>query len=145
MTPRTEQTLKEIAYYFDLQIKYVTDLPDNVLGFLEPGSNPHYIVVNAHKPRSDQALTVAHELGHYVLHLDRPRRNVVPGYLDYPWKSERIGQITQKIKTVIKRLVTPEWEADMWAFSLLWQIGAVDDLIAITEIYPRKKTIFWVS
>lgn len=145
MTPRTEQMLKDSAAYLDLHIEYVAELPDNVCGFLEPGPDPRYVFINARKPHSDQAFTIAHELAHYVLHFDRPPRNIQPWYLNIQWKSERMSKFSQKINRSVRRGCGREFQADLWAFLLLWRIGAADDLIAIAEIYPKKRPLFWLT
>ena len=144
MTPRTEQILDVTAKYFDLQIEKV-DLPDNVPGFLQPGPDPRYIFVNAHKPRSDQALTIAHELGHYVMHLNRPPWNIIPWYLKIQWKSQRLSKFSQMVSRCVRRECGPELQADFWAFLFLWSIGAGDDVIAIAEIYPKKRPLIWFT
>jgi IrrE N-terminal-like domain len=145
MTPRTEKTLHLLASHFGLQIEYISDLPDNVSGFLQPGLNPRYIFVNANKPRCDQTLTIAHELAHYVIHFNRTAPNFIPWYLDYPWKSKDMIESSRETKEFLLQHFDLEWQADFWAFILLWQIGATDDLVAITELYPKKNWMFWYS
>jgi hypothetical protein len=145
MTLQTEEQLIALAGHFDLEIKYVNDLPDNVPGILQAGPDLGYIIVNARKSRSDHAFTIVHELAHYVMHLDRPPLCLVPRYLDRPWESKVMIQYTQETKDFIHRKFGPEWQADLWAFILLWQIKAFDDLIALPRIYPRFKWMLWYS
>ena len=145
MTLKTEQTLKKYSAHFDLEVRNLNDLPDNVAGFLEPGSDPRHIFVNGRKSPSDQAFTIAHEMGHYVMHLDRLPRYVTPWFLDYPWKSELMIEAVQMTKNFRQRILNPEREADAWAFVFLWQAGATDDLLTIHEMYPDKRWLMWYS
>ncbi|HTQ51006.1 MAG TPA: ImmA/IrrE family metallo-endopeptidase [Candidatus Acidoferrales bacterium] len=145
MTLQTEEQLIALAGHFDLEIKYVNDLPDNVPGILQAGAESGHIIVNARKSRSDQAFTIAHELAHYVMHLDRPPLYLVPRYLDHPWKPKFMTDSTQETKDFLHRKFGPEFQADLWAFILLWQIRAFHDLIAIPKLYPRLKWMLWYS
>jgi hypothetical protein len=145
MTPRTEQILNQFADYFGLQIEYVFDLPDNVAGLLQSGSNPRYIFVNARKSRSEQAFTIAHEMGHYVMHHDRQPWDILPWYLRIRWKSPLMSKVSRTLTRLVKMHYGPEFQADLWAYVILWHIGASDDLLAITEMYPQKSPLFWLS
>jgi len=139
MKPKIKQQLRGYLEYFDLRVKYVR-LPEKVSGFLQPGSDPRFIFLNEDKPHSDHVFTVAHELGHYVMHLARPARHKMPAYLDHPWESTVMREATQMTKSWVEPLLAPEGEADAWAFAFLLRIGAVDDLLTILELYPKK---FW--
>jgi hypothetical protein len=141
MTRAAKRELRECVRYFGLQVKYVRGLPDKVSGFLQPGSDPQYIFLNEGKSRSDHAFTIAHELGHYVMHLDRPLKNRTPEFLDYHGESEFFLETTQMTKEWVQRFFEPEGEADAWAFALLLRLGATDDLLTILELYPKK---FWM-
>ncbi len=143
MKRKTKQQLRGYLKYFDLRVKYV-HLPEKVSGFLQPGSDPRFIFLNQDKPHSDHVFTVAHELGHYVMHLNRPPRNQMPAYLDHPWESALMREATQMTKSWAEPLLAPEGEADAWAFALLLRIGAVDDLLTILELYPKKFGIFFL-
>jgi len=46
------------------------DLPDKVSGFVQVIAGKPHIVVNRAKPPQHRNYTIAHELGHHVLHLD---------------------------------------------------------------------------
>ncbi len=48
------------------------DLPQNISGFARVIAGKPCIVVNRAKPPQHQQYTVAHELGHHVLHVNRP-------------------------------------------------------------------------
>jgi len=141
MTPATKQRLRGYVSYFGLQIKYVS-LPEKVSGFLQEGPDPLYIFLNEKKPHSDHVFTIAHELGHYAMHLNRPFKSKMPGYLDYPWEWAIFRESTQMTKSWVQPLLDREGEADAWAFALLLRIGAVDDIFAILNLYPKKSWIF---
>ena len=145
MTPRTEQILKNAAAYFDLHIEYVNDLSDKVAGLLKSEPDLGYIVINVNKPRCDQVFTIAHEIGHYVIHVDRPPVDMVPWYLKIQWRSAWLCKRCRVLGRCVQRKFGREWQADFWAFVFLFHIGAVDDLIAIQEMYPQKRGLFWLS
>lgn len=145
MTPKTKQALDKLASYFYLQIEYASDLHDNVPGFLQPGPDPRYIVVNARKPACDQALTIAHELAHYVLHPEGKPARFLPRYLDPLRQFQPMEQWAQATERFTRQKFNIEWQADLWAFILLWQIGAVDELLDLIQLYPGKTRMFWYS
>lgn len=148
MKRTTEQALArlaETAGYFDLLIEYVADLPDNVPGFLQPGPDPRFILVNASKSPSEQAFTIAHEIGHYVMHANRPIPAFLPWYLNIRWQSPSLSKFSSRARRWIRRVFDAEWQADLWAFILLLQIGAADDVMAIIALYPKKTVMLWHS
>jgi Zn-dependent peptidase ImmA (M78 family) len=49
------------------EISYV-DLPEKISGFAEVIEGTHHIVVNRAKPPEHNKFTIAHEVGHHVLH-----------------------------------------------------------------------------
>ncbi len=144
MTPRTEQVLNQYAAYFDLKVEYV-DLPDNVSAFLQPGPDPRYIFVSSRKTRSDNAFSIAHELGHYVMHHERPPRDIRPRYLKIQWTSKLMSKLSRLLSRWVRRKFDAEWEADLWAFLFLFYIGATDDVFAFIESYPKKDFLFWCT
>jgi hypothetical protein len=145
MTPRTELILKALAEHHGLEIEHVDDLPDKVAGFLQSGSDPRYIFVNARKSPSEQVFTIAHELAHYIMHLDRKPWVIRPWYLKIKWKAPLAVRISRTLTRLVRIHYGPEFQADLWAYVILWQIGARDDLLAITEMYPKKNSLFWLS
>jgi len=145
MTVQTDPKLKQFTDYFDLQVEYSAELPDKVPGFLKIEPDSACIVVNARKPSCDHALTIAHEMAHYVMHQDSPRKLPMPWFLDYPWKVPFVREAAQEVKTYFLKTFDREWEANLWAFLLLWRIGAVEELQAITKMYPEMRWMFWYS
>jgi len=145
MTAETDPKLKRFTDYFGLQVEYSTELPDKVSGLIKINPDSACIVLNAHKPRCDHALTIGHEMAHYVMHQDGGRKLPLPWFLDYPWKAPFVREATQEVKTYYLKTFDCEWEANLWAFLLLWRIGAVEELLAITKMYPEMKWMFWYS
>ena len=145
MKPEAKRRLRESVSYFGLQVKYVGGLSDKVFGFLQPGPNPRFIIINERKSRVDHSFTIAHELAHYVMHFNRPARSLKSPYLDHPWKSRLMIEASQMTRNWYAPIFDPEWEANLWAFILLWRIGAGDDLFALTKTYPDKRRMLWYS
>jgi hypothetical protein len=145
MNIKSEKRLQSLVEHLSLKIEYLNDLPDNVPGFLQPGEDPRFIFVNARMSRSDQAFTITHELAHYVMHVGRPPCYYLPRYLNWLRRSERTKDIADTTERFMRRKFNIEWQADLWGFIMLWQIGAVDDLLALKEAYPEKRWMFWYS
>jgi len=143
MTRSTQQRLTAMAEYLGLHVAYVNDLPDHVTGALDPEARN--ILVNARKPPCDQALTLGHEMAHYIMHCGRPPRNFVPWYVNCSWKAKNYVKWSRLMRKFIRKNFNQEWEAELWAFILLWCIGARDDLFALIKLYPEKTTLFYVS
>jgi hypothetical protein len=144
MTRKTKQILRALAAYHELRIKYVSDLPDRVLGFLDPCKASRTIVVNANRSKSDHVFTILHEIAHHILHFERSHRTRPPWYLTRQWKSKRMARISKILQRVASRKITIEKQADAWAFCALLRIGATDDLQAILTQYPEKTPMFWL-
>jgi len=145
MTIHTDPKLKKFTDYLGLQIKYSTDLSDDVPGFLKFDSEPPYIVLNANKPRTDHALTIGHEIAHYVMHENRPRKFGLPWFVNYPWKWKWASQVAAEAKAYLLEKFDREWEADVWAFVFLLTIGAYGDLMAVFKMYPEKRWILFTA
>ncbi|MCF1505639.1 ImmA/IrrE family metallo-endopeptidase [Afifella sp. H1R] len=57
-----------LAYALGVPVHYAF-LPESISGMVEPRDGGRFeIVVNANHPRTRQRFTLAHELGHYMLH-----------------------------------------------------------------------------
>jgi Zn-dependent peptidase ImmA (M78 family) len=57
------------------------DLPANVSGFAQVIAGKQHIVVNRAKPLQHRNYTIAHELGHHVLHLDPSHGSELLGFM----------------------------------------------------------------
>ena len=71
MTRKTKLFSRLLAAHYCLRIKYVSDLPANVPGFLDPSKASRTIVLNASKSKSDHAFTIFYEIAHFILHAQR--------------------------------------------------------------------------
>jgi hypothetical protein len=145
MTPKTEARLKGFTGHFGLPVVYSTDLPDKVLGMLVPDGDSSTIVLNANRPALDHAFTIAHEIGHYIMHKDGKREFPLPLFLSRRWKWRPVRIIARKARAIMAEKVDKEWEADFWAFVMLWHIAAVPELKFVFECYPEKRMLLWLS
>jgi hypothetical protein len=123
----------------------VDDLPDKVAGFLQSGSDPRYIFVNARKSPSEQVFTIAHELAHYIMHLDRKPWVIRPWYLKIKWQAPLAVRISGRLERLVRLGFGREWQADLWALAFLWEIGATDDLLAFMDSHPEKSALCWTT
>lgn len=130
--------LSDIAAHYGLQIEYAADLPPAVHGCLPPGKDPRFILVNAAQPTFEQRFTIAHEIGHYLLHHNRPRREHSNWFLSRRWKARHLAVAHRYIRHCIFRTFTEEFEADLWAISLLIHIGDRPTLQSYLEHHPEK-------
>ncbi len=145
MTRKTKQFLRSLTDYCGLRIKYVSDLPSTVPGFLDPSKTSRTIVVNANKSKSDHAFTILHEIAHFILHYERSHRIRLPSYLTRHWKWRPMIRFSKLNKRIFSRKFNAERQADLWAFCTLLRIGATDDALAIVAQYPEKNSLLWQS
>ena len=145
MNPPPIRTIEDMAGYFGLQIEYRDDLPPDNAGFLDHNDEPQYIAVNSNLPHCEQAFTIAHELGHYVKHHNRPRRRYFPGVLDREYQSKRVAQVASHTHRFVYFKFNKEWEADLYAFLLLINLGVAKDLTAYLERHPKKTKLFCLA
>jgi hypothetical protein len=132
------RTVEDMPGYFGLQIEYRDDLPPDNAGFLDPSAEPQYIAINRNLPHCEQAFTIAHELGHYVNHHNRPPRRYFPAILDRQYKSKRIHYVVSHTSRFLHYKYGKEWQADLYAFVLLITIGAAKDLTEYLERHPAQ-------
>jgi hypothetical protein len=145
MTRKTKLFTRALVDHCRLRIKYVNDLPPNVSGFLDPSKASRTIVLNANKSKCDHVFTIFHEIAHYVLHFQRSHQMRLPWWLTRKWKSKPMIRFKKTTKLIAFRKFNEERQADLWAFCMLFQIGATDDILGIVDQYPEKTTIFWLS
>ncbi len=112
MTRKTKQLLRDFAGGHGLRIKYASGMSPKVSGFLDPSPASRTIVLNATKSKSDHAFTIAHEIGHYILHYRRSHRLHLPWYLTRQWKSRRMVRFSKLITRVFFRNFNYERQAD---------------------------------
>jgi len=145
MTPGTEAKLKGFADYFGLPLVYSSDLPDSVPGMLVPVGDSAAIVVNAKRPPLDHAFTIAHEIGHYIMHQNGKPKFPSPWFLNRQWKWKWARLIARKARVVRCEKYGTEWEADFWAFVMLWHLAALTELQFVFDTYPEKRSLYWLS
>ena len=121
-------TVFDMAKDLGLAIEYSHDLPLNVRGLLDQRQEPLFILVNANDPEFEQRFTIAHELGHYFIHHNRPRRKHLSFLLDREWESHHMREICRYTRAQLAEIFSVEWEADLWGLGLLIQIGDVRTL-----------------
>jgi hypothetical protein len=138
-------TIEDMPGYFGLQIEYRDDLPANNAGYLDPAEEPQYIAVNRNLPHCEHAFTVAHELGHYVLHVGRKPRNFLPGYLNFAWQSKPLAGSARTTERWLRRYFNQEWQADLYAFCLMFNLGEANDLKAFVERHPGKMWLYFLA
>lgn len=93
--------------------------------------------MNRSLPHCEQAFTIAHELGHYLNH-HRTRRRFFPKVLDREYQSQRVASLAYRTQRALYFIFTKEWEADLYAFCLLFNLGAGNDIKAFLERHPQK-------
>ena len=145
MNRTTKKTIRALVAHFGLRIKYVSTLTDKICGFLDPAKNSRTIIINGKKSKSENAFTIIHELAHYLLHYRRTHRSPAPWYWRRRWKSPWMNQFIAKHKRCCGLILNQECEADIWAFIVLWQIGALDDVFAVVKRHPHKKNSFYLA
>ena len=133
-------TVFDIAKDLCLEIVYVHDLPENCGGFLEPGPEPRFIVVNAKHSHSEQVATIAHELGHYALHHDNKTKLQSHWLMTLP-----LGKFGRQMRRATSRFITREDEADLWGICLLLVLGAKKELIDLVSAHPEKLKCFCLA
>jgi regulator of sirC expression with transglutaminase-like and TPR domain len=138
-------TVFDIARHLGLAIEYSADLPGQFYGQLEQRDEPRYILINSNQPEFEQHFTIAHELAHYVLHHNRPRRKISNWFLNRQWKIKRLDKACRVTKRFLPVMFHREWEADIWAMLLLLQISARDDLTKYIEHHPEKTGWFLIA
>jgi hypothetical protein len=138
MNQRLKYTIYDMPGYFGLKIEYRDDLPATNAGYLDPADEPQYIAINRNLPCCEQAFTIGHEICHFLKHHNVSRRNFNSRLLNSQWKSRRAKTYVRYLRYFTNKLLPIEFEADMYAVSLLFELGAVDDLKDYLQLHPEK-------
>jgi hypothetical protein len=105
------------------EISYV-DLPAKVSGFpLVVAGKPH-IAVNRAKPSKHSKFTIAHELGHHVLHINPPH------------DADRAGLLTRGMA---------EFQANMFAATLVGRVANNEEQAVMFTHNPEMRSTLAVS
>ncbi len=134
----------EVAKDLKLAVEYSHDLPASVHGFLHQSDEPRFILVNANDPEFEQRFTIAHEIGHYFIHHNRPPRTFFDSLLGREWQSRRLREVCQYLRHEFAAILNPEWQADLYATGLLIQLGDIQSLKAYLTYHPEKIPSFVV-
>ena len=142
MNPHRRATLHDVAQYFGLAIEYAGDLPSGFHGCLEPGGDPRFIVINSNQPVFEQEFTIAHELGHHVLHQTPSEKDVGHWIMTHRWQSILPAQVRRSLRLAMALIINRECQADIWALCLLISLRQTNTLDAYLRFHPEKK--FWL-
>ena len=142
MTTQPRYAIYDMPGYFGLKIEYRDDLPADNAGYLDPAYEPQYIAINRNLPRCEQAFTIGHELCHFLKHNNVTRRNFNVRLLNHQWESRRAKTYARYVRQITHKLLPIEFEADMYAVSMLFELGAVNDLKAYLDLHPEKTWLF---
>lgn len=84
--------VNEICTFYELNFEY-SDLGKNVSGLLAKNSSRSAIGVNVHENETRQRFTIAHELGHYLLHTKKQDQLFIEDKKMYRDKSSSSGEL----------------------------------------------------
>jgi Zn-dependent peptidase ImmA (M78 family) len=113
--------LEKIASYLNIKIVYDV-LDDDVSGFLmAEGTRKATAVINNTHHVNRQRFTIAHEIGHFMLHVDSPNEETI--FVDKKYSFRRDGKSSLGV-------YEQEKDANAFASSLLMPKQLVDKAIA---------------
>jgi hypothetical protein len=143
MKHRFKNTLRAMAKHLGLKVKYVSYLDAHTHGRLLVREKR--ILINAHKPRTEHVFTMLHEIGHFVVHHQKPHAHC-PWYFRKDWHNEFLDGLCFKARRYLRfmfnRTAGREWEADMWALCafivLSKHLGCRAELLKFLERHPEK-------
>lgn len=113
--------LNAVAKYLKIRILY-EDLEDNISGLLVVKNGKHAIGVNKNHHPNRQRFTIAHEIGHFVLHHKDGRRRKNDIHVDKKWAYFRAKDHGQQVDV-------EETQANKFAAELLMPQELVKKLI----------------
>lgn len=117
--------LEKIAAHLNIQIIY-DDLDDDVSGFLvAEGKRKAMAIINKSHHSNRQRFTIAHEIGHFILHAKSANEETV--FVDKKYTFHRDGKSSLGI-------YQQEKEANIFASNLLMPEKLVDQAIAEMDI-----------
>jgi len=151
MKRKTKNTLRGLAKFLGLKIKFVNYLDDQIQGKLLPREGR--ILINARKPRNEHFFTVLHEIGHFVVHFKNQPRKHHPSIFDIHWKAEWLERLSSKVRRwyrfVFNKEGGKEWEADVWAMCafvyIARQLGCRDEVKKFLKRHPEKTGVFLLA
>jgi len=148
MKTRLKNTLRALAKHFGLKIVFVHYFDDRTHGKLLVEEKR--ILINARQPRNEYIFTVLHEIGHFVVHVQRILRSRHPRFCNINWKIERLDRLCFELRRYFRYIFSKEsgkeWEADLWAMCafeyLAKHIDCRDELRLFCKRHPDKKNLY---
>lgn len=127
---KTPVKVESLAENLGISVKY-ENLDDNISGFLVKKEGKNIIGVNDTHHVVRKRFTIAHEIGHYILHVQ------TPVFVDY-YKGSMLYRSNNKSKDYIK-----EKEANSFAAGLLMPKSLVDkELSNLSESLDYEDKIY---
>ena len=151
MKHRIKNTLRALSKHLGLKVKFVHYLGDETHGVLLPREKR--ILINAHKPREEHFFTVLHEIGHYVMHFQRPPSKFHPRVFEIRWTIDWLECFCSMVRRYYRfnfnKASGKEWQADLWAMLAFIHItrciGCYAELVAFVRRHPEKTKVFLLA
>mgnify|MGYP001584530096 CR=1 FL=1 len=104
---QTEAPIKVVSIAKALGVRVLSNknFPRSLSGLIRCVDGAFEIYVNSNHPASRQRFTIAHELGHYMLHRDRIGDGIIDDYL---YRSELTDSLEHEANQYAARLLMPE-------------------------------------
>lgn len=134
-------TVYDLAKHFGLTVEFRSDLPPTVQGFLAPGKDPQFIVINSNQPAVEQRFSVAHEIGHALYHRGHRRPLHRLWHLSQQFRPGPMAKILHQWRLAFAILFNTERQADFWAMSALISIGDKDALENHLKRHPKRIVV----
>jgi hypothetical protein len=139
MSAPKKLTLKQITDHCGLAIEYVDDIPSTVPGYLDESRSPRFIAINHSLSPNEQLFTIAHEIGHFVLHHGKARRYYHSFILDRHPNNPFLDRFLAILRRYARIHYNRDWEADGYAILLLVGLGETEALATYLEHHPENK------
>jgi len=157
-------SIRDLAAYFGLEIEYLDDPEVEVLGFLDPSEEPRYIAVRRGLEPIEEEFTIAHEIGHYLLHPGKRARKLSWPLWSLPLDLKLYQFFVRAHRMEVHRTLGCEAQADIWAVAILYRLGKYGQLarfvtgnywlsrwfllvraISIAKAFPRMLVVSFLS
>ncbi|MFA6543173.1 MAG: ImmA/IrrE family metallo-endopeptidase [Limisphaerales bacterium] len=122
-----------MAAYFGLAIEYIDDPELKVQGFLDRSPEPRFIAIRRGLEPIEEEFTIAHELGHYVLHPDKRARKLSCFFWGLPLDLKVYKLFVRAHRMDIHRTLGCEAQADVLAIAALYRLGRFEELSRYVE------------
>lgn len=129
----------------DLKLTYIETTNAEISGAIYLEGETYRIVINSAKPLTRQYFTIAHEIGHYILHKDKMIGNVVPGFVDFGSLDSAAGLLRPDSMPTELKLRTLEQEANTFAAELVMPEDKVREFYRLNGDIKETADAFKVS